>query len=345
MTSVLAARYYEPKKPLKLEQVELPPVGDNDVLIEMKAAGICHSDLHTINGFFPPFTPPPIIMGHELSGIIREKGRNVKKFEIGDRVGVDYLFSCGNCRYCSIGRENLCDNLKIMAVNIDGTWTEKAVVNMRHVHKMPRNIGFPEGAIMNCAVMTAYHAMKIARVSAGNSVVIYGLGGLGTSAVQWARTFGASEIIAVDVEQGKLDLVKKMGATAVVNPKDGDPVEQVKKITDGGVDIGFEFIGLSKTIVNMVHCVRKTGKAVMIGMCFEPLPLHPVNDLMFGELQLLTVGDHVKSEVPEVIKFIEQGRFDLSNSVSHKFKLKDANEGVRVLNERIGNPVRVVLEP
>ena len=345
MSRVLAARYYEAHKPLKLEQVELPSTGNDDVLIEIKAAGICHSDLHTINGLFPPAKPPPIILGHELSGIVAEKGKNVKKVEVGDRVGADYVLSCGVCSYCVAGKDNLCDNFKAMAVNTDGAWTEKIVVPQRHVHKLPFNIGFPEGAIMNCAVMTSYHAMKLAEVSAGNSVLVYGLGGVGINAIQWARIFGATEIIGVDMEEGKLKLARQMGATATVNPKEGDPVEKIRDITNGGVDVGFEVIGLVDTVKNMIRSVKKGGKAVMVGMCFDNVPISPVNDVMVSEIKIMSPQYHLKAEIPEVLKFIEKGQFDLSHAVSHRLPLKDVNEGVRILNERIGNPVRVVLEP
>jgi 2-desacetyl-2-hydroxyethyl bacteriochlorophyllide A dehydrogenase len=342
---VLAARFYEPHKPLRLEKVELPKVGDDDVLIEIKAAGVCHSDLHTINGLFPPAKPPPITLGHELSGIVAEKGKNVKKVELGDRVGADYVLSCGTCQYCSVGKDNLCDNFKVMAVNVDGAWTEKIVVPQRHVHKLPRNIDFPEGAIMNCAVMTSYHAMKLAQVSAGDTVLIYGLGGVGMNAVQWAKIFGATEIIVADIEDAKLKLAKEKGATVTINPKNEDPVKKVLEITDGGVDVGFEVIGLVETIKKVIACVRKGGKAVVVGMCFDNVPISFVDEVMTREIKLMSPQDHLKSEIPQVIKFIESGRFDLSKSVSHKLPLKDVNEAIRILNERIGNPVRVVLEP
>jgi 2-desacetyl-2-hydroxyethyl bacteriochlorophyllide A dehydrogenase len=345
MVKVLAARYYEPRKPLKLEQVELPKVQDDDVLVRIKAAGVCHSDLHTINGLFPPAKPPPITLGHEMSGIVEEKGKNVKKVEIGDRVGADYVLSCGTCSYCVAGKDNLCDNFKVMAVNTDGAWTEKIVVPQRHIHRLPHNVGFPEGAIMNCAVMTSYHAMKLAQVSAGDTVLVYGLGGVGINAIQWAKVFGATEIIGVDLEEGKLDLAKRTGATITVNPKDGDPVQRVRELTGGGVDVGFEVIGLVDTVRKMIGCVKKGGKAVMVGMCFDNVPISPVNDVMTPEIKLMSPQDHLKAEIPQVLKLIENGRFDLSHSVSHRLPLKEVNEGVRILNERIGNPVRVVLEP
>ena len=341
---VLSARFYGPHKPQKLEYVELPKLGDEDVLVEVKAAGICHSDLHFINGFFSPLKHP-ITLGHELSGIVVAKGEKAEMFSIGDRVGADYVMSCGRCSYCLVGRDNLCDNSYVMTLNADGAWTEKIVVPQRHVHRLPSNLGFPEGAIMNCAVMTTYHAMKLAQVSPGDTVLVYGLGGVGINAIQWAKIFGATDIIGVDLEDGKLELAKKMGATATINPRDGDPVKHVRELTNGGVDVGFEIIGLVDTVKKVIGSVRKGGKAVMVGMCFDNVPISPVNDIMIPEIKLMSPQDHLKAEIPQVIKFIENGTFDLSRVVSHRLPLKEVNEGIRMLNERIGNPSRIVLEP
>ena len=345
MSTSLSARYYEPHTPLRLEKVSLSSLGDDEVLIQVKAAGVCHSDLHTINGLFPPATPPPITLGHELSGIVLEIGKNVKKIQVNDRVGADYVLSCGSCNFCEEGKDNLCSNFKVMAVNCDGAWTEKLIVPQRHVHLLPKNLGFPEGAIMNCAVMTAYHAVKHAQVSAGDTVLVYGMGGVGINAIQWAKIFGATEIIGVDLDDTRLKLAEKMGATATINSKSDDPISKVHDITGDGVDVGFEIIGLVDTAKKMMKCVKKGGRAVIVGMCFDNVPISPVNDLMTPEITLMSPQDHLKSEIPQVIRFIERGRFDLSHEVTHKFPLREVNEAVKVLNERIGNPGRVVLEP
>ena len=342
---VLAVRFYEANKPLRIEEVELSPVGDDDVLVEVKAAGICHSELHMINGLFPPAIPPPITLGHEASGIVASKGKNVKNVAIGDRVGIDYVLSCGTCRFCLAGKDNLCDNFKVMMVNADGSWTEKIVVPKRHVHKLPTNLGFAEGAIMNCAVFTSYHAAKLANLRTGETALIYGLGGVGINLVQWARIFGATDIIAVDLEDEKLKLAKQKGATITVNPRNGDPIKQVRDLTEGGVDTAFEVIGLVDTTRKTMGCVKKGGKLVLVGMCFDNVPISTVNDVMTPEIKIMSPQDHVESEIPEVLSYIELGRFDLSGVVSHKLPLNKANEGVEILNKRIGNPVRVVLEP
>ncbi len=345
MTKVLAARFYERGNPLILEEVVLPPVGDNDVLIEVKASGICHSDLHIINGLVQVGVPPPLTLGHEASGVVIEKGKSVLQVEVGDKVGLDYVLSCGRCRYCLTGRDNLCDNFSVMAFNVDGSWAEKVVMPMRHVHKLPKNIGYPEGAIMNCAVMTAYHAAKLAPVFAGSSVLVYGLGGVGINLVQWAKLFGATEIIAVDLEDSKLQLSKEKGATITINPKGVEVVKQIRDASNGGVDIGFEVIGRVDTERYTIESIRKGGKAVLVGICNEKVPIHVVNDIQVPEIAVMSPQDHLKAEIPQVLKFIESGKFDLTGVVSHRFPLRDANRGVQVLNERIGNPSRIVLEP
>ena len=344
MTKVLAARFYEQKKPLRLEQVDLPTTEEDDVLIDVKASGICHSDVHIVNGLLPP-AKVPITLGHEISGIVAEKGKNVTGLEIGDCVGVDYVFNCGTCYYCRNGMDNLCDNCKYLVLNLDGGWTEKIVIPRKQVHKLPRNLGFPEGAIMNCAVMTAYHAMKLARISVAESVAVYGIGGIGMQIIQLAKVFGASEIVAVGRNEGKLKMAKEFGATTTINTNEGDPVKMVRDATGGGVDAAFEAIGTVDTVKRTMGFVRKGGRAVIIGIIFDNVPISPGIDLMTPEIGLFGSSDHLKSETREVLSLIEHGRLDLSRSVTHRLPLTEANEGVRILDEEVGNPIRVVLQP
>jgi threonine dehydrogenase-like Zn-dependent dehydrogenase len=233
-----------------------------------------------------------------------------------------------------------------MSFNMDGSWATGTVVPARHVHKLPRNLGFPEGAIMNCSVFTAYHANKLAGTTAGRSVLVYGLGGVGISVLEWASIFGANEIIAVDNEEGKLQLARQKGATHTINAKEvSDPVKEIKSITNGGVDIGFEVIGKVDTTRRTLESVRKGGKACMVGMCFDNWPINTVNDLQVPEVQVMSPQDHLKSEIPEVLKFIESGRYEFKNVVTHRIPLEEVNQGIEILDKRIGNPGRIVLEP
>ncbi len=344
MGQVIAARFYAAKQPLKLENVQIPPPGDDEVAVEIKAASICHSDLHTLAGRQVPATVP-ITLGHEAAGVVSAKGKNVTNVEVGDRVGIDYVQSCGKCQYCLRGKDNLCDNFAVMSFNREGSWKEEAVVPSRHVHRLPNNIGFPEGAMLNCAVMTAYHAVRYAQQPPGASVLVYGLGGVGLSLLKWAKIAGATDIIAVDLEDEKLKIAKREGATATVNPRNGNPVQEIRKLTGGGVDIGYEVIGKQESERNTISSVRKGGQAVLVGMSWDPIPIHVVDDLQVPEVKVMSPQDHLKSEIPEVLRLIEIGRFTFSDAVTHKFPLGSVNEAVSVLQNRTGNPGRVVLEP
>jgi 2-desacetyl-2-hydroxyethyl bacteriochlorophyllide A dehydrogenase len=344
MERVLAARFYAAKQPLKLETVEVAAPGDDEVLVEIRAASICHSDLHTIAGRQVPATVP-ITLGHEASGVVASKGKNVANVEVGDRVGIDYVQSCGRCQYCLKGKDNLCDDFTVMSFNKDGSWKEKAVVPARHVHRLPTNVGFPEGAMLNCAVLTAYHAVKYAQQVPGASVLVYGLGGVGLSLLKWVKIAGATDIIAVDLEDEKLKIARREGATATINPRNGNPVEEIRRLTGGGVDIGYEVIGKMESERNTISAVRKGGEAVLVGMSWDPIPIHVVNDLQVPEVKVMSPQDHLKAEIPEVLRLIETGRFTFSDAVTHKFPLESVNDAVSVLQNRTGNPGRVVLEP
>jgi 2-desacetyl-2-hydroxyethyl bacteriochlorophyllide A dehydrogenase len=269
----------------------------------------------------------------------------VTNVEVDERVGVDYVLSCGRCPFCLRGRDNLCDNFTVMAFNTEGSWKERVVVPSRHVHKLPANIGFPEGAMLNCAVMTAYHAVKLAQMTPGSSVLVYGLGGVGLSLLKWTKVAGATDIVAVDLEEEKLRIARREGATVTVNPKDGNVVEEIRRLTGGGVDIGFEVIGKVESEKNVISSVKKGGQAVLVGMNWEPIPVHVVNDLQVPEVKVMSPQDHLKAEIPEVLQLVETGRFVFGDAVTHRFPLERANEAVEVLQNRIGNPGRVVLEP
>ncbi|MDA4113819.1 MAG: zinc-binding dehydrogenase [Thaumarchaeota archaeon] len=340
MATSLSARFYGVGKELRLEEVPVPSLGDDDVELELKAAGVCHSDLHTMHGMGNQKNLP-MTLGHEGSGIIAAVGRSVKNVSVGDRVGYDYIWSCGRCSYCLSGRENICDSKS----RSEGTWQERIIVPARHVHKIPAGLGFPEGAVLNCAVMTGYHATKLAETKPGVSVLVYGLGGVGMNLLKWTKLAGAAEIIAVDSDEERLRVAKREGATITINPTERYPLEEVKRLTSGGVDIAFEVIGKTETVRNTLSSVRQGGKSVLIGQLWEPFQIHILKDIQFGEKRILSPEDHTKSEIYEVLRLIETNRFQFGDSITHRFPLREANQAVNVLQNRIGNPGRVILEP
>ncbi len=338
------ARLHRIGEELRINRVQVPKVGADDVLVDIKASGICHSDINYRDGV-SPVGKLPIILGHEIAGEIMEVGGRVEGVENGDRVCVHYVISCGNCLFCSTGRENLCGKYQMIGKDVDGGFAEYIKVPARNVLKLPETIPFEQGAIMGCAVSTAFHALRRGRVSVGDTVVIYGVGGLGVHAVQLAsKIFGAGKVIAVDVSNGKLKLAEKLGADEVVNTAEGDPAERIKEITRGRLaDVTLEFIGLRKTIEKAIDCVGKGGRMVIVGIGPEDIRVSPYGTIIAKEMELIGVNDHLKSEMAQLIELVGSEKIDLSNSVTHRVPLEDVNRGMEILERKIGNPVRVVV--
>jgi len=339
-----AVIFAEPKKPLRIEDIQTPAVTDSDVLVKLKAAGICRSDLHTIHGHIQAGRTP-IILGHEGAGVVARVGDRVTSFSEGDRVVVDYVLSCGNCEYCNVGKHNLCDRISFYGFRLDGTWAEYMVVPATNLFHLPKNVPFDQGALAGCAVVTGYHAMKISEMMAGNSVAIIGLGGVGTQLLQWCKVFGAAEIIGIDIDDYKLELARELGATATVNSREENLIDAIMGLTDGkGVDIGFEAIGSKETNEQLISIVGKCGKAVIVGMCFDKMAVTPVN-LMSKEIQIRSPTEHTKSELREVLRFLGRGAFDVSKTITERIPLDKVNEGIETLEKQTEKQVRIVLEP
>jgi 2-desacetyl-2-hydroxyethyl bacteriochlorophyllide A dehydrogenase len=338
---MLAARFYEANKPLKIEQVPVPKFGDNDVLVRVKAAGICGSEIHVWkgrdkSGFFPR------TLGHEGAGVVEKVGSNVKGTVPGQRVLLDYNVTCGVCRFCRSGRENLCTNLEYIGYQRDGTYQEYISVPAKNAIPLPDNVSFEEGAIISCGVVTAFHGIRQGDIGIGDHVVIVGLGGVGLHGIQFARMQGAGQIMAVDIMDSKLALAKEQGADYVVNPMKEDFAAKAKELW-GGADAAFEFIGLAKTLKDSIRCLARGGKAVAIGMCFQDLTFNPEADFRFLEAQIRSSADHTSDDLRKLLELVALKKVDLSRSITHKLKLEEVNKGFGMLDSKQDNPVRIVL--
>jgi len=339
-----AARFYEVKKPLRIEDVPVRNVGPEELLVRIRASGICHSDLHAMDGVIP-FGSIPITPGHEGAGVVEAVGTNIQDFKVGDRVILRFVMSCGACTRCFQGTDNLCKKLKFLGFNVNGTFAEYASVPSRHAIRLPDSISFEQGAIIGCAVVTPMHAMNMAGVRPGSSIAIFGLGGVGIHAVQMSKIFGAAEIFAVDVSDAKLLLAKSFGATHIINASKEDPVANIKQLTnEAGVDYAFEFIGLPITQTQAINSVKRGGAVTLVGIPRQPLNID-LKYLLTNEIQLRTSFDHTRAEVDNVISLVEAGRLDLSKSVSHKLPLDKVNEGIDILRNNIGDPIRIIVTP
>lgn len=340
-----AIQLIQPGQPLRLRNVPPPAAGPGDVLVEVKAAGICHSDAHYRAGRSPA-GPLPLTLGHEVAGIVREVGAEVEQFSPGDRVCLHYLATCGQCAACRAGHEQFCPEAAMMGKHRPGGYAELVVMPERSVVPLPDAIPYPAGAIMMCSSATALHALNKARLKPSESVAVFGLGGLGISAVQLARALGAGPVYGVDIKPAKLALAGRFGITPV-NAVEGDPVEQLKQLTQGrGVDVALELVGLPLTMRQAVLSLAVQGRAALAGITEKALELYPYQELLNKEAEVIGVSDHLALELPQLLQFALERKLDLTSAVTRSIGLEEAgvNEALDEL-ERFGDAVRTVIEP
>ena len=339
-----AARLHKVGKALSIDSVEIPRIGAADVLVDVQGAGICHSDIHYRNGV-SPVSELPITLGHEIAGVIAETGGAVESVEKGDRVLVHYVISCGSCNYCRTGREHYCAKYQMIGKTVDGGLAEYVKVPARNVLKLPQTIPFEQAAILGCAVSTAYHSLKRGNVGDNDTVVVYGVGGLGSHAIQLAsKIFKAKRVIAVDISEGKLEIAARMGASEVVNANSVDPVERIEEITEGRLaDVVLDYVGQRKTIENAIRFIGMGGRVVLVGVSPDEIQLSPYKTIIGKEMALIGSDDHLKSELSKLIELIESRKLDLSTSITHKVRLEDVNDGMQIVEGNIGNSIRVVV--
>jgi propanol-preferring alcohol dehydrogenase len=329
--------------PLEQQQIDVPPLGPCDVLIRVKAAGICHSDAHYRAGV-SSVKSLPITLGHEVAGVVERTGAEVKGFQTGDRVCVHYLVTCGQCEFCQAGNEQFCSTAEMIGKDRDGGCAEFIALPERSVFRLPDEIPFEQGAILMCSSATSLHALNKARLRAGETVAIFGIGGLGVSALQLAKHLGAAEVYAVDINPRKLELAERFGAIPV-NAAVRDPVEQVREMTKRrGVDVALELVGLPLTMRQAVQSLAILGRAALVGLSQELFEIAPYAELLNKEAEIIGVSDHLASEIPVLLEFARTRKLDLSHGIIRTVPLEASpiNEALDGL-EHFGDDVRVVI--
>ncbi len=342
MKTMRAAQLKEPGKALELVEVPIPRPGKGEILLKVKAAGICSSDLHYQDGR-SQVTKLPITLGHEVAGEVVECGEEVSGLTPGDRVCIFYLVTCGSCMACCTGNDNYCSEAKMLGKNIDGGFAEYLVIPARNAFAFPESIPFAQAALLTDAVATPFHAFNRAGIKTGDSVLIIGIGGLGIHAVQIAKIMGAGKVIAMDLSQEKLELALKVGATAALNPQKDHVEKRIKELTGNGVDLAIELIGLPVTIRQAIDCTGLGGRTVIVGICPEEISLNPYYDLLLNERTILGSADQSRIDFPTIIELAAQGRLDLSHSVTHQLPLDQVNRGLEMLKSKEENLVRLVV--
>ena len=354
-----AAVFHEPNQPLIIEEVDISSPIDREVAVRTVASGVCHSDLHFVEGLYP--MKPPAILGHEAAGIVEEVGSQVTYVKPGDRVILCVSVFCGQCTECLTGRPNLCSDVPtrspsepprlslrgepVSQISSVSSFAERMLIHENGVVKIDEDFPLDRAALIGCGVTTGLGAVfNTAKVEAGSSVAVFGAGGVGLSAIQGAYIAGARMVIAVDVNEVKLASARELGATHVVDASSHDPVRAIRDLTQGGVDYAFEAIGLKQTAEQAFHATRKGGTATIIGMIPVGEKLEIEGRLFLGEKKLqgsMMGSNRFRVDMPRYIDLYRQGRLKLDEMITRRGRLEDVNEAFRAM--KAGEVTRSVL--
>ena len=354
-----AAIFHAPHEELTIEQIEVAEPTEHEVLVKTMASGVCHSDLHFVDGLYP--MRAPAVLGHEASGIVEAVGSLVTDFAPGDMVIACLSVFCGNCDRCLSGHPRLCTTRPSRArdeaprlswegdpvgqmANV-GSYAEQMLLHENGLVKITQDIELDRAALIGGGVTTGVGAvLNTAKIEAGSTVAVFGCGGVGLSAIQGARIAGARMIIAVDVIESKLATARELGATHSVDASSRDPVEAIKDLTGGGADYTFEAIGLKIAAEQCFDSIRPGGTATIIGMIpvGQKVELDGPSFLQEKKIQGSSMGSNrFRSDMPKYIDFYLQGRLNLDDMVTRRGPLEDVNEAFRAM--KAGEVVRSVL--
>jgi S-(hydroxymethyl)glutathione dehydrogenase / alcohol dehydrogenase len=332
-----AAVLHKVNDPLSIEDFEIPAISPDEVLIKVKACGVCHTDFKVIEGRIA--SRMPTVIGHEVSGTIEEAGSSQRgAFKTGDPVIVGTRYRCGHCQFCVSGRENLCrsrpnpsslmrtDGKEIYRWNVGG-FAQYLALPGYMVFKLPEGLSLDEASIVGCRMTTAYNAVKnAAEIKPGDSALVIGCGGVGLNTIQFLRCFGAYPIIAVDIIDAKLEAAKKFGATRTINASKDDPVKAVREMTDGGVSKAFEALGNVKTADQIIQATRPGGTATIIGGLGKVPFTISDGSFTMQEIKIAGVALRRPTDVIEVLHMVRDKRIDVSGLVSKRYRFEEIND-------------------
>jgi|CXWL01.1.fsa_nt_gi S-(hydroxymethyl)glutathione dehydrogenase/alcohol dehydrogenase len=357
---VKAAVFRGAQQPLYIEDVQLDAPGPREILVKTVAVGVCHSDLHFVDGLYPMANPA--ILGHEPSGIVEAVGSQVTYVKPGDHVIACLSVFCGVCEYCMTGRPSLCQSPDTKRGPADpprisqngepvyqglnlGAYAEQMLLHENAVVKIRDDMPFDKAALIGCGVTTGVGAvLNTAKVPAGSSVAVFGCGGVGLAAIQGAYIAGARMIIAVDSMENKLAMARQLGATHVVDASSKDAALSIIEITGGGVEYAFEAVGLKVTAEQAFRSLAPGGTATVIGMIpvGHKVELDGWEFLREKKIQGSTMGSNrFRVDMPRYIDLYMQGRLKLDEMVSRKGRLEDVNDAFRAM--KAGEVARTVL--
>lgn len=357
-----AAVLYEANTDLVIEEISARKPGPHEVLVKTSFAGLCHSDLHFMEGLYPH--PLPAVLGHESSGVVEQVGSEVTYLQPGDHVISCLSVFCGTCETCNAGRPVLCKDTSVkmlpgQAERLEwqkperlhsflnlSSYAEQMLVHENALVKIRKDMPMDLAALIGCAIITGYGAaVNTAQIRPGETVAVIGCGGVGMAAINGAYIAGAGRVIAVDTNPAKLQLATKMGATDLVNPNDGDPVEKIIEMTKGGVNHALECLGLKETVEQSFGMLDVGGTATVVGMVpyGQKIELHGFDFLKERRIQGSSMGSNrFRTDMPRLIDLYMQRRLHLDDWVSARISLDEINDGFKNMKE--GKVLRSVIQ-
>lgn len=328
-------------RPLEAADLPDPKPGPDEVVVAVTAAGICHSDVHYRAGHPAP-RHLPMVPGHEVAGTIVATGSGVSPNRVDDRVALHYVVSCGRCEACRRGLEQFCESYEMLGQTRNGGYAELVVVPGRNAVTIPTPIASAHAAVMMCSSSTSLHALRKGRLAPGESVAVFGLGGLGASAVQLAFALGAARVYGVDLDAERLALAARFGAIPIDG--NGDPAADI--LAEGGADVAIDLVGSTSVLTAAMASVRPTGRIVAVGITRGTLALDPYRGLIGPEAELIGSNDHHLDEIHELFDLAVAGKLVLDDVITATVPL-DATAVNAAMDrlEEFGSGVRTVIEP
>ncbi|MRK02260.1 alcohol dehydrogenase AdhP [Aeromicrobium sp. S22] len=318
-----AAVVTELGQPLELQERPVPDPGPGQAVVRIEASGLCHTDIHAAHGDWPVKPAPPFVPGHEGVGIITGLGEGVTERAVGDRVAIAWLgHACGHCRYCIDGRETLCERQENSGYSIDGAYAEYALVDAAFAVRVPEGVSPVDAAPLSCAGVTSYKSVKVAHVQPGEKVAVFGIGGLGHLAVQYARLVGAV-VIAVDIEDAKLELATSLGADHVVNAAEVDPVTAIATL--GGADVSLAYAVSPTSFDQAFASLNRGGRLVCVALPAEGVMSIPIFPTVLKGIQIIGSIVGTRQDLAEVFDLHARGR---TRVIAETRRLDQVNEAM-----------------
>jgi S-(hydroxymethyl)glutathione dehydrogenase/alcohol dehydrogenase len=352
---VKGAVMYNFNEPLKIESLKLKAPREDEVVVQLAASGVCHTDLSVMRGTLP--FPPPVVLGHEGAGVVEEVGRGVTGLQPGDHVVLSWVQNCGQCHYCINGHPHLCDagvrsamaggefvfekdGIDIARMAGVGSFAERTIVRATAAIKIPDDVPLDKACLVGCGVMTGVGAaINTAQVRPGETVAVFGCGGVGLNVIQGAVLCGAARVIAVDLMANKLEWARQFGATDTVNGKDvADVAEAIRSLTDGlGVDYAFEVIGAAAVITQAFLSVKRGGKAVVVGVPgFDQMAMLPAAMLALEEKSVigsLYGSANMRRDMPMLIELYMRKKLKIDELISRRITLDQVNSAFEAIEK------------